>query len=566
MPGSHTEKPTQPILERLRRYAGVRQNQQRIARLARQVAAHAPSGRQAPVVLFNPTTRLGGFTLNAAFGLLTSWSLRLAGIPVVHFVCQAGMTHCVLGTNSNDPGKPPPCQACIAQSRRLHAQAQAVWFGYQEHSSLAAALQGLTVEQLGCFEFPSPAFPVDTAWIPGPDQPGAPTGETNIPLGRLVLPSARWALRRHHLLDDAPTRRLLKEYILSAYSLAEQFTRFLLEHKPASAIFFNGILYPEATARWIAQQVGLSTVAYEVGFQPYSVFFSHAEPTAYPIDIPPSFELNPDQAARLEAHLEKRFQGKFSMAGIRFWPEMRGLEPAFLEKAASFRQVVPIFTNVVYDSSQVHANTIFSNMFEWLDLLLPIIQDHPETLFVIRAHPDEKRPVSNKVSNESVHDWISARGVAVLPNVVFIEPDEFISSYELIERSKFVLVYNSSIGLEAALLGAPVICGGKARYTQYPTVFLPESQLDFQSMVEDFLNAEVIHPPAEFQNNARRFLYYQFYRISLSMDGFLTEGEKPGAVYLKPFSWQHLLPENSDSLRTIHEGLLFGKPFQRTDP
>ncbi|MCU0488263.1 MAG: hypothetical protein MUE67_04830, partial [Anaerolineales bacterium] len=68
------------------------------------------------------------------------------------------------------------------------------------------------------------------------------------------------------------------------------------------------------------------------------------------------------------------------------------------------------------------------------------------------------------------------------------------------------------------------------------------------------------------QTNARRFLYYQFFRISLSMEDFLTEGEKPGAVYLKPFSWQNLLSENSDALRIIQEGLLQGKPFQRTEP
>ena len=47
------------------------------------------------------------------------------------------------------------------------------------------------------------------------------------------------------------------------------------------------------------------------------------------------------------------------MAGIRFWPEMRGLDEAFLQKAAKFHQIVPVFTNVIYDTSQVHANTCF---------------------------------------------------------------------------------------------------------------------------------------------------------------------------------------------------------------
>jgi hypothetical protein len=152
-------------------------------------------------------------------------------------------------------------------------------------------------------------------------------------------------------------------------------------------------------------------------------------------------------------------------------------------------------------------------------------------------------------------------GVDVLPNVVFIEPNEFISSYELILQAKFVLVYNSSIGLEASLLGTPVVCGGKARYTQYPTVFLPESPTALENLTENFLQADRIEIPEDFRRNARRFLYHQFYRISLPMDEFLQEGEKQGFVALKPFSWQQLLPEQSLTLRILHNGILAGEPF-----
>ncbi|HEX7975847.1 MAG TPA: hypothetical protein VF498_15665 [Anaerolineales bacterium] len=522
------------------------QNQRRIAGLAWQVAAQAqPQPGQPPVVFFNASTRLAGLSLNAAFSLLASWGLRLAGAPVVHFVSRSGLSRCVLGTNREDYHLPPPCEACIAQSERLYAKADVRWFTYAPHPGLVAALKDLSIEALGDFEY----------------EFSASSQLSGIPLGRLVLPSMRWALRRHHLPDDEPTRYLFREYILSAYNAAKEFCDLMGRANPAALVLFNGMMYPEAAVGWAARQRGLRVITHEVSFQRYSAFFTEGEATAYPLQIPKDFELNAVQNTRLDDYLEKRFQGKFTMAGIRFWPEMRGLDEAFLQKAAGFCQVVPVFTNVIFDTSQVHANTVFSHMFAWLDLVLDLIRCHPETLFVIRAHPDEMRPGTSKQSRESVREWVQRNRVDALPNVVFIDSQEYISSYELIGRAKFVIVYNSSIGMEATLLGAPVLCGGKARYTQVPTVFFPQTPEAYREQAEVFLAAEQIDVPPEFVRNARRFLYYQLFRTSLPFDAYLEAASKPGFVRLRQFAWRALLPENSATMQVIRDGVLHGKPF-----
>ena len=64
----------------------------RIRQLARKIARQAkPDSAEKPVVVFNASTRLEYMSQNGAFSLLTAWGLRLAGIPVIHFVCQRGM-------------------------------------------------------------------------------------------------------------------------------------------------------------------------------------------------------------------------------------------------------------------------------------------------------------------------------------------------------------------------------------------------------------------------------------------------------------------------------------------
>jgi hypothetical protein len=160
-----------------------------------------------------------------------------------------------------------------------------------------------------------------------------------------------------------------------------------------------------------------------------------------------------------------------------------------------------------------------------------------------------------KKSRESVQDWVKANGVDQLPNVIFVASDEPLSSYDLIHRAKFVVVYNSSVGLEAALLGAPVLCGGKARYTQYPTVFFPQTPEEYQEMAEKFLVEDTIEIPPEFQRNARRVLYHQFYRSSLLFGDFIEAHPTPGYVQLNRFSWRDLLPENSTTMQVLIDGI-----------
>ena len=460
------------LTQRIKRGLVRRLNNLKVANVARRVGRQEPEPSGAPVVFFKASTGIDDLSWNSGFHLLASWALRLKGIPVVYFACNAGMSHCVLGTNRDDPHRPPPCQSCVYQSRTLYADVPAYdgrvprsgvsrplthvnWFDFERDENVSKAVAGLSVPELMRFEW------------------------EGIPLGALCLPGLRWILRIHHLDDDENTRYLLREFILSAWNISQQFDNFLDRTQPRAVIVFNGQFYPEATARYVAQKRGIRVITHEVGLRPATAFFTEGEATAYPIAIPDEFELSDEQNAKLDAYLAKRFQGDFSMAGIKFWADMQGLDESFLEKAAGFKQIVPMFTNVIFDTSQPHANTVFEDMFDWLDLTLEVIRAHPETLFVIRAHPDELRV--RKASRETVAAWVEASGADREPNVVFVAPTETLSSYELIQKSKFVMVYNSTIGLEASIMGAAVLCAGKARFTQYPTVFFPQSVEDVRS-------------------------------------------------------------------------------------
>lgn len=512
---------------------------QRWARLSSQIEKTIPvSNDQRPVVFFNASTRLGGVSQNAAYSRIASLGLRAQGIPVIHFFCHAGLQRCILGSNRDNFDQNPPCQKCIHQSDTLFIGGKVLPFEFDPDENLISQLADLPVSKLFDFKF------------------------HDLPLGFWAVNSLRWVQRRYTLKEDVQTRAFMVSFILSAWNVYQQFEKLVDAENPQAVVLFNGMFFPEAAVRQVCLSRKIKVFTHEVGIQPFSAFFTEGEATAYPMKIADDFQLSDEMNERLDDYLSHRFSGNFTMAGIRFWPEMQKFDNTLDAKLSQYKKIVPIFTNVIFDTSQVHANTLFEDMFAWLNHIHQTIIDHPEVLFIIRAHPDESR--KGKESRESVSDWVKNHGLLRLSNVIFVDSHQFISSYELINRSHFVMNYNSTIGLEATLLGKPVLTAGKARYTQIPTTFFPKSKQEYLDTLAKFIVSDEISVPEIFLTNARRFLYAQLFLTSLPFGEYIKEdGVWKGYVTLRDFKPQALLPEKSETIQILTDGILNGSEFLR---
>ncbi|MGD8822112.1 MAG: hypothetical protein PVG63_03340, partial [Anaerolineales bacterium] len=462
-------------------------------------------------------------------------------IPARYLVCWQGMDQCVLGVISKGVSGTPPCRGCTSLSRRLFpARHTTRLIGEQPAPELQEALEDLSIDQMMNFEW------------------------GGYPLGQICLPSVRWVLRRHTLQEDQVTGRLYQRYLMASASLLGPLKKTFELEQPRALVVFNGLTFPEATAREVASRMGIPVVTHEVGIRPFSAFFSHEEATFRQVMFGDDFQLGQAENERLDAYLSQRFKGRFSMAGVQFWPEMTALPDWLQQKIMQHEQMVAVFSNVIFDTSQVYANTLFRDMFAWLDDVLRVASAHPKTLFIIRAHPDEDRP--GKASQESVAAWAEQRGITRHPNVVFFPPSEYVSSYDMMQTAKFTLVYNSSIGLEGTLMGRPVLAAGRSRYTQIPTVFYPADRKQYDQMLSSFLTDESLNVPDEFVQNARRFFYFEMFHASLDLSPFMDS--YPYSRYdvvFKPFNPATAFQE-SRALNTIVDGILDQTPFYEGKP
>jgi hypothetical protein len=509
-------------------------NLSRLASLTKEVeeAASQVIEDEGTVVVFNASTRLSNFSLNAAYSLLSAWGLRLSGWRVINFVCQGGMSRCLQGSSENHPYMQPPCAICAGYSHQLFAGAEVSGFEYKRDEDLSAVLDGKSVAEMSELVF------------------------EDLPLGQLVLPSIRWRMRRHHLEDDQATLLLFREFILSAYHVGKAFKVLADREQPDLVLVFNGQMFPEAMVGYLARQRGIKVISHETGYQPFTAFMTTGDATARKVYLTDEeLTLSDEENKTLDDYLEKRFQGRFSMAGIQFWQEMKDFPAEIERKLADYDQMVPIFTNVIFDTSQAHANKAFAHMFAWLDATLEVVKANPKTLFVLRAHPDELRPNSKKKSKETVQDWVEKTGAVDLPNLVFIPPLKYVSSYDLIQRSKFVLAYNSSVALESVLLGKLAVCAGWAWYSDYPTVLSPASAEEFDRQVGELLAAEHVGLPDEYRQIARSLVYHQNFRVSIPFDRQLEPHALPGFVRIKEFDVNLLNDKDDPAVKSLVAGI-----------
>ncbi len=510
------------------------------AKVSEQVDRFAgPACGDGPIAFLNITSSPGRESFTQFIGLATAWSQRAAGREIQHWLCAGGVI-CPQGITWRRPERRPPCKECkqFRSGRLLDHQ----------------------IRWLRCEEMPGGLESIDQ--LDRIDQLEA-VRHRSIPIGELCLPSLRHSLKRHTLESDERTLWVYRSFLRGAAGMVEQIRSRIEEQRPSMAVLFNGYTWPEAVARAVFQAENVPTFSWEIGFSPYSALLSNQLAPDAEVSIPAGFTMTRERDAQLDQLLSRRWKGDFSMGGVRFWKEMVDWEEALGAPAGRYRQVVPIFTNTVYDTSQCAANTAFPSMLDWLEQTLSLAEEFPDTLFLVRAHPAEvkiSRSGRSYRTAEPIHAWLAQRGLDQAENVQVAPAHVPVDSYQLIRVAPFCLVYNSTIGLEALMMGKPVILGGHSKYSALS--FLPQRNSPdryFETLRKALREGLPINDAQ--RQEARRFFYFLFHHASLPLGPFVESRGPAGDILAKSRPPDEFLPEGHQALCAIEQGLHHGGDF-----
>jgi hypothetical protein len=121
-------------------------------------------------------------------------------------------------------------------------------------------------------------------------------------------------------------------------------------------------------------------------------------------------------------------------------------------------------------------------MEDWVSRTLQYFLGRPDVQLVIRVHPGELI-----TEGQSIMSVIKAV-VPVLPeHIHIIAPDEKVNTYDLMEISSLGLVFTTTVGMEMAMRGKPVIVIGDTHYRDRGFTLDPNSWVDYYKTIGSVL-------------------------------------------------------------------------------
>jgi len=391
----------------------------------------SPGGRNVLVMSFR------GWTTHAAFELLVGHALRRRGANPTFVVCGGGLPRTELGRPRSD--FPLPCAACRA---------------YVTGMLDAGSLPYVLIDELVGEEERTEIANL----VAGEDDLDAFTIEDLRPAEHVVR-STLWVARSGLASRNLNQHLEFREFVESAAIVARAFARLLDRAQPDVIVMVSGLFFAESVMRALAEQRGIRVVTYDFPGRPGTIFASDKIPASF-YDVQERWDVRtpptPAQLERVEQDIAERIRGSDAL-----WAGFSASAPP--PPAAEGKTRLSLFTNVSWDTAVSLRDIAFADMFDWLESVVRWATTRPDVQLDVRAHPAETR-LRGFESNDLAIDFVTERFPSLPPNVRLHGPESAVDSYALIQASAAVLVYTSTIGLEAALLGRPVLVAADVHY------------------------------------------------------------------------------------------------------
>ena len=326
---------------------------------------------------------------------------------------------------------------------------------------------------------------------------------------------AQYTLMREEVdMNNAGDRALYDLRIQRNTFAAQAALEWMQTNKPDVVLIPNGLILEMGIVFRVARYLGIDAVTYEFNDQREQIWLAQnssimQQDTDYLVDARCPLPVTDEMFERV-ADLEN------ARRGARVWGKSKRLWQYVSSQGAKEtrtllklddRPVVMLAANVLGDSLTLGRDIFAASMTEWITKTVQYFARRTDVQMVIRVHPGEKLVPQAKSMGTVVREALPE-----LPSHIHvIGALDKINTYDLIEIADVGLAYTTTVGLETAMNGRPVISCGQTHYRGRGFTLDPNTWDEYYATLEKVLANISAHQLNEKQTEFAWNYAYRFF-------------------------------------------------------
>jgi len=275
---------------------------------------------------------------------------------------------------------------------------------------------------------------------------------------------------------------------------AAHLSSLLLQSRPEYLIIGGGIYSSSGVFIQLGKILGIRIASIDSG--PGVILVSTNGIASHLDDIPKAIKMLPVKddwvVVEAQAELMRRMNSQDSFAY-----QMT----ASTGRAEKIGVLLPL--NQSFDTAALGRHLVFKNQMEWMLATVAWVLKHSRETIAVRRHPVERH--KGYLSNDDYESALLAH-FGHNPNLRYIPEDMPINTYDLIKHARVVVPYVSTVGVEAAALGKPVVTEGASYYAGLNFVWKANTRLEYFELLRRSLEGEFIQ--SKYQRQLAWRCYY----------------------------------------------------------
>lgn len=324
----------------------------------------------------------------------------------------------------------------------------------------------------------------------------------------LATMSSLVSFTRDHRPDLRKHQDFIQRGLLTGAYLYDTFDLVTDQIKPDLVILFNGRFIENRPLLRICQHKNIRYATHERGGKMKNFLFRfNSIPHSFEAiaeEIQTLWQRNDPKRDEIGAHFYNKRVKRVEDAWYSFTKDQKyGQLPASFAQNKD-KKIITIFNSSLdeYEGLSGFGPKFYPNDNDGILQLCESLRAYPNIKVYMRVHPNLKG--IDNTQNRFIHNQLKNSNLEIIP------PEDPVDSYELVNKSDIIIVFTSTVGIEAAFAGKKVVLLGRAAYESLDCAVIPQSHGELMTILTD---DNYVFPTIDPENPIKFGYWFESYGI-----------------------------------------------------